>query len=75
MTATYARLTSGGYDLTIPDLSAASGFDAAWALRPGVNVLWNVSRTGGTLGLGLNAVPTNGATERNAVSLFTLMTP
>lgn len=75
MTATYARLTSGGYDLTIPDLTAVSGFDAAWALQPGVNVLWNVSRTGGTLGLGLNAVPTNGATERNVVSLSTLMTP
>ena len=75
MTASYASLTNRGYDLTIPDFSTVAGFDAAWALRPGVHVLWNVSRTGGTLGLGLNAVPTNGATERNAVSLFTLMTP
>lgn len=73
MTATYAGLTGRGYDLSVPDLSGVPGFQSAWALRSGTDLLWNVSRTGGTLGL--NAAPTNGATERNAVSPFTLMTP
>lgn len=75
MTGTYAGLTGHGYDLSIPDLSAVSGFQSAWALHTGTGLLWNVSRTGGTLGLGLNAVPANGATVRNAVSFFTLITP
>jgi hypothetical protein len=75
MTATYAGLTGRGYELSIPDLSTVSGFQSVWALHANTDLIWNASRTGGTLGLGLNAVPTNGATERNAVSLFTLMTP
>ena len=75
MTATYAGRTGRGYELSIPDLSTVSGFQSVWALQAGADLQWNVSRTGGTLGLGLNAVPANGATERNAVSLLTLMTP
>jgi hypothetical protein len=75
MTATYASVTGRGYDLTVPNLSAVQGFESTWALRAGADLMWNASRSGGTRGLGLNAMPTNGATERNAVSLFTQMTP
>jgi len=75
MTATYAGITGRGYELSIPELSAVSGFQPAWALHAGADLMWNVSRTGGTLGIGSNATPASGATERNAVSLFTLMTP
>jgi hypothetical protein len=75
MTATYASRTGHGYDLPIPDLSAVQGFELVWALHAGADLMWNASRSGGTRGLGLNAVPANGATERNAVSLFTHITP
>ena len=67
MTATYASLAGAGYDLVVPDLSAATGFDPAWALRPGVSVFYIVNRTGGTLGLGQNAVPTDGSTTRTGI--------
>jgi hypothetical protein len=63
MTSAYAAL-GGGYDLDIPDLSAAAGFDASWALMPAMRVDWNAFRVGGTLPIGRNAVPSNGATRR-----------
>jgi hypothetical protein len=66
MTAAYAGLNLGGYDLVVPDLSGAAGFDPAWALHPGVPLTWTASRIGGTLGLGLGAQPTDGATQRFA---------
>jgi hypothetical protein len=49
MTAGYA----GGQpnDLTIPDLSAAAGWDNTWGLQPGVTTNWNVFKAGGTAGL------------------------
>jgi hypothetical protein len=62
MTAGYAALT-GGYDLDVPDLSAAAGFDPAWALHPGSDLRWMAGRVGGTLGLGVDAVPSDGATR------------
>jgi hypothetical protein len=62
MTAGYAALT-GGYDLDVPDLSAAAGFDPAWALHPGSDLRWMAGRVGGTLGLGVDAVPSVGATR------------
>lgn len=65
MTSTYADLTATGYELIMPDLSGAQGFDPRWALRPGTAVSWIASRIGGTLGLGSNAAPTDGATVRN----------
>lgn len=64
MTAAYAALSENGYDLDVPDLSGAAGFDPAGALHPGGTLLWNAGRIGGTLGLGRNAVPTDGATQR-----------
>jgi len=63
MTATYAALTGTGYDLVVPDLSGAVGFDPAWSLHPGA-LLWTAGRIGGTLGLGRNAVPSDGAVQR-----------
>ena len=74
MTAAYAALGNSGYDLIVPDLSSAPGFDARWALRAGEQVFWSVGRTGGTLGLGQNAVPTAGATVRLGI-IFGEFTP
>jgi hypothetical protein len=68
MTAAYADLAGDGYDLPVPDLSRAAGFDPAWALRPGGTLLWLAARSGGTLGFGANATPTDGATQRSAVA-------
>jgi hypothetical protein len=68
MTAAYAALTATGYDLVLPDLSSAAGFDPRWTLQPNDGVFWTADRIGGTLGLGANAVPTVGATTRNALA-------
>ena len=69
MTQAYAVLVGGVYDLVIPDLSHAPGFDSRWALRPGTSLSWTAARTGGTLDPGLDAIPTDGATSRNAIGL------
>jgi hypothetical protein len=74
MTAAYAALGDSGYDLIVPDFSSAPGFDARWALRAGEQLFWSVGRTGGTLGLGQNAVPTVGATVRLGI-IFGEFTP
>ena len=72
MTAAYAALNANGYDLVTPDLTGAAGFDPAWMLHQASNLLWNAGRIGGTLGLGNNAVPTDGATRRTVWSAGTL---
>src|SRR5256885_390841 len=64
MTAAYAALTETGYDLVVPDLAGAVGFDPAWSLHPGATLLWSAGRTGGTLGLGRDAVPSDGTVQR-----------
>ena len=74
MTSAYATL-SGGYDLDVPDLSAVTGFDASWALRPGISINWNAIRIGGTLPIGRNAVPVNGATRRTSTMQDTIIFP
>lgn len=73
MTAAYAALGTG-YDLIVPDLARAPGFDPRWALRAGTDVFWSVARIGGTLGLGQNAVPTVGSTLRTGI-IFDTFTP
>lgn len=73
MTAAYAALGLAGYDLTVPDLSAVAGFDTRWPLRADAPVFWIASRMGGTLGLGFNAVPTNGATVRTGITFDSLV--
>jgi hypothetical protein len=72
MTAAYAALTGAGYDLVIPDLSQVPGFDPTWALRAGTSTLWTASRTGGTLGLGNDAIAVDGTFTRNATVSGTL---
>jgi hypothetical protein len=74
MTAAYAGRAGAAYDLIVPDLSGVSGFDGRWALRAGEPVFWIEARTGGTLGLGVSPVPTNGATRRTAIA-FDQFTP
>jgi hypothetical protein len=66
MTAAYAAINSAGYSLVVPDLSTVAGFDPAWAMRPGPLTLWSATRTGGTLALGRDAVPSDGMTRRGA---------
>jgi hypothetical protein len=63
MTAAYAGV-AGGYDLVMPDLSGVAGFDPAWAFHATGQVLWVASRIGGTLGLGIDPLPSDGATRR-----------
>ena len=73
MTATYASLATG-YGLVVPDLSGVAGFDARWALRPGVQISWTATRSGGTFALDPNAVPTVGSTIRTGIA-FGLLDP
>jgi hypothetical protein len=58
MTKGYAG--SAGYDLLIPDLSAAAGWNNAWGLQPAVSTQWNAEEFGGTLLFGFQA-PSEGA--------------
>ena len=66
MTAAYAGANAAGYELIIPDLSQVAGFDPAWALRPAEELRWGASRIGGTIGLGIAPVVSDGATQRTA---------
>lgn len=67
MTAAYAALNPNGFDLIIPELTGVTGFDAAWALqRDGSSFFWSAGRVGGTLGVGANVVPVNGARQVSA---------
>src|SRR5262249_23025135 len=72
MTDAYATLSGNGYDLVVPDLTGIPGFDERWALHPGIDVGWLATRIGGTLGLGPDARPTDGATARAAELTGTL---
>ena len=74
MTAAYASRT-GGYELDVPDLTAVSGFDPGWTLRPNVFMSWNASRTGGTLPIGREVRPTDGAIRRAVTTQGTLTLP
>jgi len=64
MTGTYAA--GRDYDLTMPDLTGVPGFDPRWVLRSGTTLIWTSFLTGGTLGLGLDAIPVDGSTKRVA---------
>ena len=74
MTSAYAAL-SGGFVLDVPDLAAVSGFNTAWGLLPGVAVAWNAVRTGGTLPIGRDPVPFDGAVRRIAIASDVLTAP
>ena len=66
--ATGAVAGTSGFDLTIPDLTAAAGWDNAWGLQAGTATEYSVFATGGTsTGLGfLGQNPTDGATVVSA---------
>ena len=64
MTAAYAALVGGGYDLTVPELPGVSGFNAVWSLRPTNSLRWTAVRFGGTLGLGIDPLPADGMVQR-----------
>lgn len=65
MTPAYAALI-GGYDLEIPELSGTANFNPVWALQGTAQLRWTADRVGGTLGLGTDAVPTEGTVQRSA---------
>jgi len=69
MTGSYAALTGTGYDLVIPDLSGAPGFDPAWSLHAGGTLRWTAARVGGTVPLGRDAVPSDGATQQSVLGV------
>jgi len=69
MTQQYAQQAGnvyGVYDLVIPELTGVAGFQRGWALSPTSSLRWSAVRAGGTLGLGLDAVPFDGAIQRGA---------
>lgn len=74
MTADYVLQIGGVYDLLIPELTQVAGFQAAWALSPTTSLRWSAARVGGTLGLGIEAVPFDGATMRGAF-ISAVLTP
>jgi hypothetical protein len=74
MTAAYAA-RAGGYEIDIPDLTAVPGFDSGWTLRPNLFTSWNVSRTGGTLPIGREVRPTDGAIRRTVTVQGTVTLP
>lgn len=49
------------WDLSMPDLSGASGWDPSWALQTGQPVTWDVTAAGGAASILLGAAPTAGA--------------
>jgi uncharacterized membrane protein len=47
-TAGYFGGSPAQWDLTVPDLTAAAGFDPAWGLRPGAATQWEAFATNGS---------------------------
>ena len=68
MTSAYATLI-GGYDLDIPELSTTPNFNPAWALHGTAQLQWSAQREGGTLGVGPDVVPFEGAVRRSASTI------
>jgi hypothetical protein len=61
-TAGYFGGAPATWDLSIPDLSGASGFDANWGLQPNTGTNWAVTAADGSL----FAIPGDGTTIRAA---------
>lgn len=74
MTQDYALQVGGVYDLVIPELTEVAGFQRRWALSQGSSLRWSAVRAGGTLALGFDAVPFDGATQR-AAFISDVLTP
>lgn len=75
LTGAYAAASGAGYDLVVPDLSNAAGFDPAWALRPDGMLWWSATRVGGTLALGIGAPGFDGAIQRASFLMGSLSAP
>jgi hypothetical protein len=63
-TAAYFGGSPLQWDLTVPDLTAAAGFDPAWGLRPGATTEWEAFATSGSFLLPLSL--DDGETMRTA---------
>jgi hypothetical protein len=64
------------FDLAIPDLSGAAGFQATWGPVAGVETSYDISAIGGTFAFGfLGQRPTNGSTTLFASSTGTITNP
>lgn len=74
MTPRYAAIT-GSYDVDVPDLVSVPGFDPAWALIPGHEVVWTAIRVGGTLPRGRNVFPADGMTRTSSTLQSTFVLP
>ncbi len=74
MTQDYALQVGGVYDLVIPELTDVTGFQRRWALSQGSVLRWSAVRAGGTLDLGFDVVPFDGATQR-AAFISDVLTP
>ena len=74
MTQDYALQVGGVYDLVIPELTQVAGFQRGWALSQGSSLRWSAVRAGGTLDLGFDVVPFDGATQR-AAFISDVLTP
>jgi hypothetical protein len=61
-TARFIGGVPGTWELSIPDFTSSSGFDAAWGLTPGAAYEWDVSGFSGDLAALLRAAPTAPAT-------------
>ena len=66
VTSSYRGPGVEGYDIVVPDLSGADGFNPQWGLSGGSFVQWSANRVGGTVGLGIDPVATEGAVQRTA---------
>jgi P2-related tail formation protein len=63
-TAAYFGGSPPQWDLTVPDLTAAAGFDPAWGLRPGAATEWEAFATSGSFLIA--SLPNDGETIRMA---------
>jgi len=58
----------------MPELTGVAGFQRGWALSQGSSLRWSAVRAGGTLDLGFDVVPFDGATQR-AAFISDVLTP
>ena len=61
--ATAAWIGAGAFDVTVPDFTAAGGYDNAWGLKTGVSTMWILNATGWSTA---TPTPTAGVSFKNA---------
>jgi hypothetical protein len=64
-TAAYFGGTPGTWDVTMPDLSAAAGWNSAWGLQDGTPIDWTVAAEGGA-SPSFDGTITDGSTSQSA---------